>query len=141
MKIAVTAGAVLLASLLIAACGVGGGGGGDEGAIEDLMEGFFQSFQDGDAEQLASVFSAECGDMKEAADAAIEELRTVGESVQFDVIGVDIQNLEENAAEVLPEGFVIIDGEKGSLAGEEEEYAQVVKEGGEWKLADCTLFD
>ena len=137
MKIAVTAVAVLLAGLLTAACG----GGGDKGAIEDLMEGFFQSFQDGDAEQLASLFSADCADMKEAATAAIEELRTVGESVQFDVTGVDIQNLEETSAEVLPLGFVIIDGEKGSLAGEEEEYAQVVKEEGEWKIADCTLFD
>ncbi len=107
------------------------------------MEDFFDAFEDGDAEGLAVLFSAECGDMTEAAAGAIDELREAvqGQEVDFVLVGVDIQNLEEDSAEVLPNGSVYIRGQQAPLAGEDEEYTALVKEDGEWKIADCALFE
>ena len=53
--------------------------------------------------------------------------------------GVDVRNLEGDTAEAAPQGTVSIAGEEEPL-GSEEDYNNVVKEDGEWKIADCDFF-
>jgi hypothetical protein len=103
------------------------------------MEDFFDALQDGDAERLAGLFSAECGDLTADAEAAIEQFQSV-EGVEIDLDGVDVQDLTGETAAILPKGTISIEGQTQPLVGEDEEFTPVVKEDGEWKIAECQLF-
>ncbi len=138
---------MLLVGVLIAAAAVvvvvllGTGGGGDEEAIEDVINELFAGFEEQNAEKLAGVFAAACGDMFDDAIAALQEFQSAGDEIEFEIAGVDVRNLEEDTAEALPQGFIIIDEKRSSLTEEEEEYTPLVKEDGDWKIAACDLFE
>ncbi len=141
MGVVLKLGGILLAGLLLAACGGGGGGNGDdEAAIEDLVKDVLTAFQDGDATALAGFFSKDCGDVEEAARAAVEQIEAVGE-VTFEVTGVDIRNLQEDSAEVLPQGTGSIGDQEEPLSEPGDEPTKLVKEDGEWKIADCGFLE
>jgi len=138
---------VLLVGLLIAVAAVavavllGTGGGSDEEAIEGVIEELFAGFEEKNAEKLAGVFAAECGDMFDDAIAALQEFQSSGDEIDFEIAGVDVRNLQEDTAEALPQGFVIIDEERAPLTAEDEDYTPLVKEDGDWKIAACDLFE
>ena len=138
---------VLLVGVLIAAAAVvvvvllGTGGGSDEQAIRDVIEELFVGFEEQNAEKLAGVFSAECGEMFDDAIAALQEFQSSGDEIDFELAGVDIRNLEEDSAEALPQGFVTIDEQRSPLTAEDEDYTPLVKEDGDWKIAACDLFE
>ena len=140
MSAALRAGAVLLLALSLAACGGGGGGNPEEDAIRDVVEQFFQAFEEGDSALLASLFGEECGDMTAAASSAIDEFEGLGDDIELDLDGVSVQNLTETTAEFLPQGTVKSGGEEAPLSDPGEEYTLVVKENGAWKIAECELF-
>ena len=141
MALAVRA-ALVLVSLAGAGVFAGCVSESDEAAIEEVMREFFDAFQEADSERLAGLFGGLCEDTQENAIAAIAELDTLGEEIQFDLRSVDVRILDEEFAEALPEGSVTIDGQTSPLTtnGEEEEYTLFVKEDGEWRIADCNLF-
>ena len=150
MNIVLKLFAVLLFGLLVVACGGNGddggnggnggngdGGNGDAAAIESMIREFYSAFEDGDANKLASLFSADCADISDTLAEALDLIGGLG--IEFDVTGVDVRNLDGDTAEAAPQGTVSIAGEEEPL-GSEEDYNNVVKEDGEWKIADCDFF-
>jgi hypothetical protein len=139
--------AVLLVGLLIVAGAVavavwlGTASKDDEQQMEKLMGALFAGFQEQDVAKLAGVFSTTCGDMTVPAQQAIDQLYLDAKVVEFRLVGVDIRNLEDDTAEVLPQGSITIDGQESPIAGADEEFTPVVKEDGKWKVAACDLFD
>jgi hypothetical protein len=133
------AGAISLLAASLVACGGGGGGNADEDAIEEMVQQFFQAFEDGDAAALAVLFGQECGDMTAAAESAIEQYEDFGE-IEIDLDGVSVQNLTESSAEFLPQGTVKSEDEETELSSPDEDYSVAVKENGVWKIAECDLF-
>ena len=131
--------AVSLLAASLAACGGGGGGNPDEAAIEDMVEQFFQAFEDGDAALLASIFAEQCGDMTAAASSAIDQYEGLGD-IELDLEDVSIENLTETTARFLPQGTVTSEGEEAPLSDPNEPYTAAVKENGAWKVAECELF-
>lgn len=139
MRRALRAGAVSLLAVSLVACGGGGrGGNSDEKAIKDMAEQFFQAFEDGDAELLASLFSEQCGDMTAIASSAIAQFE--GLDVEVDLDDVSIQDLTETTASFLPQGTAKSGGEEAPLSSPEEAHTPAVKENGVWKIAECELF-
>ncbi len=146
MNIVLKLFAVLLFGLLVVACGGNGddggngenGDGGDAAAIESLVREFYSAFEDGDANTLAGLFSANCATIGDDLSEALELIGVLG--IEFDVTGVDVRNLEGDTAEAAPQGTASIAGEEGPL-GSEADYSSVVKEDGEWKIADCDFFE
>jgi hypothetical protein len=130
--------AVSLLVVSLVACG-GGRGNPDEAAIKEMVEQFFQAFEDGDSALLASLFGQECGDMTAAAMSAIATFEGQGD-IEVDLEDVSIQNLTESSAEYLPQGTVRSEGEEAPLSGPDEPYTAAVKESGVWKIAECELF-
>jgi uncharacterized protein (TIGR02246 family) len=127
----------------IAACGGNGGDGGDndaEAEIQAMVEDLLDSFLAGDTEAIAGLFSEDCPDAQADAEAAYADFAELEVEVEYNVTGVDVRNLTDDSAEVLPEGTVILDGEEGPISSDEDEYFHAVKEDGDWKLAECDFF-
>ncbi len=128
----------------IAVAGCGSGGTRDEDAIQALLTDVMTASVDGDADQLAGLFSADCGDMQRRSEEAAEDARElqarIGDSVfEFVVSGVDIRNLEQDSAEADLQGTITIRGETTPLGSGGAEYTSLTKENGEWKIAACDL--
>jgi uncharacterized protein (TIGR02246 family) len=125
----------------IAACGGGDGGDNDtEAEIQAMVEDLLDSFLAGDTEAIAALFSEDCPNAQEDADAAYEDFAELEAEIEYNVTGVDVRNLTDDSAEVLPEGTVILDGEEGPITSAGDEYFHAVKEDGEWKIAECDFF-
>jgi hypothetical protein len=137
MKLILWAAGILLLGLVLAACG---GGKSDEEAVEDLARQLTSAIEEQNQAKIAGLFSKDCGDMEEDIRSDFEELQAFGIDIEIDVTGVDIRNLDGDSAEVLPRGTMSFGGEKGPLE-EGREYIGVVKEDGEWKIADCDFFE
>ena len=121
----------------------GGGsrsGSGEQGAIKGMVEQFFGAFDKGDSVQLASLFSTQCGDMADSAASAIQQFKTAGSAVKVQVTDVDIQSLTENSAEMLPQGTLTIDGQESPISQTGDQHTKIVKENGQWRIAECNLF-
>ena len=134
-------GGLIAVAAVVVAVLLGTGGGGDEEAIEDVINELFAGFEEQNAEKLAGVFAAECGDMFDDAIAALQEFQSAGDEIGFEIAGVDVRNQEEDTAEALPQGFIIIDEQRSPLTEEGEDYTPLVKEDGDWKIAACDLFE
>lgn len=111
-----------------------------EAELQALAEEYLDGFVAGDTEAVAQLFAEECGDVESDVAAASEEFTSLEQEVEFNVTGVDVQNLTEESAEFLPEGTVTFDGEEQSITEEDGEYTKVVKEDGDWKFSDCDFF-
>ena len=134
-------GVLIAVAAVVVAVLLGTGGGSDEEAIEDVMRELFAGFEEQNAEKLAGVFAAGCGDMFDDAIAALQEFQSAGDEIGFEIAGVDVRNQEEDTAEALPQGFLIIDEQRSPLTEEGEDYTPLVKEDGDWKIAACDLFE
>lgn len=132
---------VALLGLVLAACG-GGGPAGDEGAIKDVFRDVFRAFEQEDVEALANLLSDDCEDAVSRAAEAIDDFldSSLDIIIDFDITGVDIRNLTETTADVIPEGTSSVDGVEFPLVDSADpEYARLIKADGEWKLADCNI--
>lgn len=143
MKVLLTVAGVLVIGLAIVACGGGNGEDsgdtGDKAAIESMVRELLSAFEDGDAGKLADLSSSECGDIEEQIASVFAQVEAAGLQVKVDLTGISVRNLEEDSAEVAVEGTVTVAGQEQPL-GDEGEYTRVVKENGEWKVADCAYF-
>lgn len=117
-----------------------GGETSDEDAIRNVFRDFFEAFEDGDEAQLAALLTDDCEEADDIAADALQSYAERGlEDVTYDVTGADIRDLTDDSAEALPEGTVRYPGGEDVLADADSEYARFIKEGGDWKLADCNI--
>ena len=130
MKIVLTLLAMITLALSTTACG----GGGDEAAIEDPIRDFVAAFEDRDPDVVLGMFSSECTDLEDA-------VRDTFESFEFEfaLTGIDVLDLEGDSAIAGPQGKVTINDEETDLL--EADLHRVVRENGEWKVANCNFFD
>jgi hypothetical protein len=78
--------------------------------------------------------------MRSLAESAIMELYSGATEVSFDLTGVDVRELNDVSAQARPKGNFTLDGRQEQLTGEDERYTPLVKEDGDWRIADCGLF-
>ncbi len=132
-----TAG-VAMVCLAFAACG--GGGDSDEAAIRDSFQAFFQAFEKLDVIALEGLLAESCPDRRATASRAIGAFQAqLSGDVDFNITGVEIQNLTETSVEAMPVGRYRFDDREGPLGAEGGEFAELVKEEDGWKFADCNI--
>lgn len=131
-----TAG-IALFGIAAVSCGGGSSEGGDIDAIERLMERWFATYEEGDAEVLTGLFVEDCAPLLDKAAEDMELLRERVGEIKLELTRVDIRNLTESTAEAAPEGVGFFGGEIIELGSEYPEYASLVKENGEWKISTC----
>ncbi len=134
MTLFVRVAGVAVLGVSVAACG-SSGASEDEAAIHDLMEAWFNAYEDADASALTALFVDDCAGLLDKATDEMAELHRRVTDIRFELTRVDVRNLTESSAEVAPEGV-------GFLAGEEIElgsgdYASLVKRNGRWKISEC----
>ncbi len=63
-----------------------------------------------------------------------------GSELEVEVTDVVVRNLEDDSAEASAEGSVTVDGQEvplSQIAPGGQEFLTLVKEDGDWKIADC----
>ncbi|CAN5128006.1 hypothetical protein BH20ACT24_BH20ACT24_20630 [soil metagenome] len=123
-----------LACVLLGACG----GGSDEEQIETVVRDALDSFVEKDPAKFVGLFSEECELTEEEVAGEFESLE--GSELQVEVTDVVVRNLEDDTAEASAEGSVTVDGQEvplSQIAPGGQEFLSLVKEDGNWKIADC----
>ena len=136
------AAVAIAVAVLLAACGGGGDGGGDgaesadQTAIEELVQDFVTAFEARDADTLVSLFSSDCPRARRELEAAFQELDAAGVDTEIELRGVEVRSIEGDSASVRVQSALIVDGEEEST---DRITTQMVREDGEWKIADCNF--
>ena len=129
-------------AVLLAACGGGGDDGGDgvesadQTAIEELVQDFVTAFEARDADTLVSLFSPDCPRARRELEAAFQELDAAGVDTEIELRGVEVRSIEGDSASVRVQSALIVDGEE---QGTDRISTELVREDGEWKIADCNF--
>jgi len=139
--------AIMTSIVLFAACGGGDGGDsqappalptGEPGEITQVLRDFADLIEDGTAEQLAALFSAQCEDQQTMSQGMITQWALFKDAFEVQVDGVEVQDLQAESATVRAQGKLILEVEDTTevLASPP---ISMVKEGGAWKIATCAL--
>ena len=136
------AAVAIAVAVLLAACGGGGDDGGDgadsadQTAIEELMQDFVTAFEARDTDTLVNLFSSDCPRARREIEAAFQELDAAGVDTEIELRGVEVRSIEGDSASVRVQSALIVDGEEESA---DRTSTQLVREDGEWKVADCNF--
>jgi hypothetical protein len=133
MRFALTTAGIALIGLTLASCAAAR----EKEEIEELAVDFARAFEEGDADELASLFSAECETIEEDLVPIVQFIQD--NEVEVELTGVEVRNLTDNAAELHLKGTRTVNDEEVTL-DEEGKYHPLVKEDGDWKIADCEFF-
>ena len=133
---------LVVGAVVFVACGGGGDNGArtaDEQAIERVVRSFIAAFEAKDVETMAGLFAQRCGDMRDDLRSVLQQYEDAQVEFEFDVERVAVRDLDGNSAQAAPFGSVTVNGAEQPLGGEED-FVEMVKEAGGWKLADCAFF-
>ena len=142
MKWALPLGLIIVGAVLFIACGGGQDDparAADKQAIERMVRSFLTAFEAKDVETMAGLFAQRCGDMREDLQSVLQQYEDAQVVIEFDVERVAVRDLDGDSAQAAPFGRVTVNGAEQVLGGEED-FVDVVKEEGGWKLADCAFF-
>ena len=137
--------AIMTSIVLFAACGGDGDSQalpalptGEPGEITQVLRDFADLIEDGTAEQLAALFSAQCEDQQTMSQGMITQWALFKDAFEVEVDGVEVQDLQAESATVRAEGKLILESQDGTevLASPP---ISMAKEGGAWKIATCDL--
>ena len=139
--------AILASIVLFAACGGGDDGDsqalptlqpGDPGEITKVLRDFADLIEDGTAEQLAALFSAQCEDQQTMSQGMIADWNPFKDAFEVEVDAVEVQDLQSESATVRAQGELFLEGQDSPevLASP---LIEMAKEGGAWKIARCDL--
>ena len=131
MRWVLKAVSVVVVGYALAACA----GGDDRAAIEDLYETYVSAFERKDAEGIADLYWSGCPGMEEQAASVFED--SEGTDIDVDLDGVLIRSIDDNTAHVRPRGTVRVEG-FGTYRLIEAD-TPLVKEDGDWKIAECVV--
>lgn len=147
MKTPALIAAMMASIVLFAACGGGSNDNadavptlaGDAGEITKVLQEFADLRENGTAEELAALFSAQCENQQAASQAAINQWALFKDGFDVEVDGVEVQDLQPETAAVKAQGRLLLEGKDGSEDPLSSPLINMVKEGGAWKIATCGL--
>jgi hypothetical protein len=131
---------LVIAGLALVACGGSGSSASktppsDQETMAKLFRGYVKAFDDLDSDALKTFYSKKCSDLDQRVANVVKAWRSFYDTVDIEISGAQVRNVEADKAEAMPEGKMIYPGQEGPLTA--RGFEQLVKEDGEWKFANC----
>lgn len=135
MKTRISRTVIVIAAVVLSGCGddpTVPAGEDDRQAIETTVREYYDARAAQDGERVASLLSETC----DLDPATVDQELQAGTAVEFEVTQVEVLNLTESSADVRVTGNLSAPGSGDSVSASGPP-TPVVKEGNEWRIADC----